>query len=182
MLFFLKGIKMLYKTIYPSPLGKLHIVSDGKSIVGLWMDGQKYFESTIKEELIYNENLTIFNQAYSWLDRYFKGLKPNPDELPLAPQGSEFRKEVWGILLTIPYGKTMAYGEIAKIIAKKRHIKNMSAQAVGGAVGHNPISIIIPCHRVIGANGELTGYAGGIDKKIQLLQLEGKVVEDGMVY
>ena len=142
------------------------IVSDGEAICGLWFYGQKYFKSTIDESMVEKPDLTIFKKATKWLDDYFNGLNPEID-FKLNPQGSEFRKNVWKILTEIPYGKTVTYGEIASLLSP-----TMSAQAVGGAVGHNPISILIPCHRVLGANGKLTGYAGGIERKIKLLELE----------
>ena len=157
---------MYYSTDYSSPLGKMLIVSDGEAICGLWFYGQKYFKSTIDESMVEKPDLTIFKKATNWLDDYFNGLNPEID-FKLNPQGSEFRKNVWKILTEIPYGKTMTYGEIASLLSP-----TMSAQAVGGAVGHNPISILIPCHRVLGANGKLTGYAGGIERKIKLLELE----------
>ncbi len=157
---------MFYKTTYNSPLGIITLCSDGSNLVGVWFDGQKYFASTIKEMTEKND-LTIFSNVKNWLDRYFTGQNPKISELPLAPIGNEFRQAVWKLLCEIPYGETTTYGEIAKRLGKP-----MSAQAVGGAVGHNPISIIIPCHRVIGKNGSITGYAGGIDKKIKLLELE----------
>lgn len=119
----------------------------------------------------------MLNETKKWLDRYFRGEMPQIDELSLAPSGNEFRKEVWKILCEIPYGEVTTYGEISRKIAKNRGIDKMSAQAIGGAVGHNPISIIIPCHRVVGADGSLTGYAGGIQKKIKLLKLEGADME-----
>jgi methylated-DNA-[protein]-cysteine S-methyltransferase len=152
------------------------LASDGDSIVGLWIEGQKYFGGVLKNEIIeavQKDNLSVFAIARDWLDRYFVGEKPATSELPLAPIGSNFRKEVWNILRNIPYGECITYGNIARTIAAKTGQKTMSAQAVGGAVGHNPISIMIPCHRVVGANGSLTGYAGGIDKKIKLLEHEG---------
>ena len=164
---------MLYKTAYSSPLGSITLASDSTALLGLWFDGQKYFAGSIKEEMYINDELPVFKQTKDWLDRYFAGEMPAVSELPLAPIGSEFRQDVWKILIEIPYGKTITYGDIAKQIATKRELKTMSAQAVGGAVGHNPISIIIPCHRVVGSNGSLTGYAGGIDKKIALLKHEG---------
>ena len=120
-----------------------------------------------------NDNLNIFAITKDWLNRYFEGKKPQSSELPLAPIGGEFRQTVWKMLTEIPYGKVITYGELAQKIAKQRGIERMSAQAVGGAVGHNPISIIIPCHRVVGANGNLTGFSGGIEMKLQLLQHEG---------
>ena len=165
--------KEIYITYYNSILGKLTIASDGENIIGLWIEGQKYFEDTIKNEnIIKKDNLEIFVKTKDWLDRYFRGKRPDIKELKLSPKGSEFRKNVWKILCKIPYGQTITYGKIAKEIATLMNKKSMSAQAVGNAVGHNPISIIIPCHRVVGINGSLTGYAGGIDKKINLLSIE----------
>lgn len=163
---------MYYKTYYDSPLGKILLVSDEQNLTGLWIDGQKYYLDSFSQELKQKNEIEILEKAKNWLDRYFKGEKPSINELQLAPIGNEFRQTVWKILCEIPYGKTMTYGEIAKKMAQIMNKKSMSAQAVGNAVGHNPISIIIPCHRVIGANGNLTGYAGGIEKKIQLLKLE----------
>lgn len=163
---------MIYKSIYHSPVGKITLASDGKNLVGAWFEGQKYFANSVKETMYLNDKLDIFEKAKIWLDEYFAGKQPNIQDLPLAPSGSTFRQAVWKILCEIPYGQTMTYGEIAQKIAKEKGISGMSAQAVGGAVGHNPISIIIPCHRVIGANGNLTGYAGGIDLKVKLLELE----------
>ncbi len=162
-----------FQTKYRSPLGNISIASDGENIVGLWLEGQKYFQNTIRGEMILREDLPIFDVAREWLNRYFEGERMKITGLPLAPVGSEFQQKVWKILCEIPYGEMTTYGEIARRIAKERKIARMSAQAVGGAVGHNPISIMIPCHRVIGANGNLTGYGGGIDKKIKLLELEG---------
>ena len=163
---------MVYKTYYDSPVGKLFIASDGENIIGLCIEGQKYYLDKIEKEGIAKDNLEIFDKTRNWLDRYFKQEKPEISELLLEPIGNKFRQEVWKILCKIPYGETITYGEIAKEIAKKMHKKTMSAQAIGNAVGHNPISIIIPCHRVVGSNGNLTGYAGGIDKKIKLLTIE----------
>lgn len=165
---------MLYVMDYVAPIGNLKIVSDEKSIIGLWIQGQKYFQSTIINEEISIETVLILEQAKQWLNRYFAGEKPLPKELSLKPKGSDFRNLVWEILCKIPYGEVTTYGEIAKEVAQKMHKEKMSAQAVGGAVGHNPISIIIPCHRVIGTNGNLTGYAGGIELKKKLLDFEKK--------
>lgn len=164
---------MLYTTGYSSPIGPLTLASDGKGINGLWMQGQKYYAATMKGEVEENGDLPIFAKAKNWLDAYFSGQKPDIAELPLSPSGSEFRKSVWKLLCEIPYGQCTTYGKIAQKLAASMNKKSMSSQAVGGAVGHNPISIIIPCHRVIGSNGSLTGYAGGISKKIKLLELEG---------
>lgn len=165
---------MYFKTNYDSILGRLTLAADeDENLVGLWIEGQKYFLSSFSDEVVENNSLEIFNKTKLWLDRYFNGEKPEISELSLAPRGSDFRQEVWKILCEIPYGKVITYGEIANRIAEKKGIAKMSARAIGGAVGHNPISIIIPCHRVIGASGNLTGYAGGLDIKIQLLRHEG---------
>ncbi len=164
---------MLYSTRYPSPLGSLFLASDGDSLIGLWLEGQKYFADAVAEEATEKSDLPVLAAAKRWLDAYFSGRKPSVSDLPLAPRGGEFRKAVWDILCRIPYGGLMTYGEIAERIAIQTNKASMSSQAVGGAVGHNPISIIIPCHRVVGANGSLTGYAGGIDRKIRLLKHEG---------
>ncbi len=163
---------MFYYTNYKSPVGNLTIASDEESIVGLWIENQKYFKETIHSKLIRKDDLPILNQAREWLDRYFKKQNPSYKDLNLNPEGNSFRKIVWNHLLEIPYGKTTTYGEIAKKVAKELGKEKMSAQAIGGAVGHNPISIIIPCHRVVGKNGDLTGYAGGIETKKKLLELE----------
>ena len=164
---------MFYSTHYESPLGRITLASDGNNIVGVWNDGQKYFAATIRESMLEKSDLPVFAETKKWLDLYFSGKKPAISELPLAPGGNEFRRAVWAVLCEVPYGKCVTYGEIARKIAVGMGKKNMSGQAVGGAVGHNPISIIIPCHRVVGANGSLTGYAGGIAKKVKLLEHEG---------
>lgn len=166
-----KDQDMDYIHHYDSPLGGITLASDGNMLTGLWFDGQKYFGDTLNP--IHEEKpLPIFGQTEHWLDIYFSGKKP--DFTPaLSINTTPFRKNVWEFLLAIPYGQTMTYGEIARQAARKMGLPHMSAQAVGGAVGHNSISLIIPCHRVVGSSGSLTGYAGGIDKKIKLLQLEG---------
>ena len=156
---------MYYSTDYSSPIGEMLIVSDGEAVVGLWFYGQKHFRANI-EKTIQKDDLPIFEEVSRFLDDYFRGVNPMIN-FSLRPIGSEFRMKVWKILAEIPYGETMTYGEIASRISPE-----MSAQAVGGAVGHNPISILIPCHRVLGANGKLTGYAAGLDKKIELLKIE----------
>ncbi len=162
---------MQYITHYQSPLGGITISSDGSTLTGLWFDGQKYFASTLGAD--YEEkDLPIFTETKRWLDIYFSGREPDFTP-PLSLNGSPFRIAVWQILQNIPYGQTITYGDIARQLAAQQGKTKMSAQAVGGAVGHNPISIIVPCHRVVGAGGSLTGYAGGIDKKVQLLELEG---------
>lgn len=164
---------MYYKTVCPTPVGTATLASDGHSLVGLWLEGQTYFGGTIADKMARQDDIPVFDAAKKWLERYFAGEKPLVSELPLAPIGNEFRQDVWDVLCQIPYGEVVTYGDIAKKTAEKRNRLRMSAQAVGGAVAHNPISIIIPCHRVIGSNGNLTGYAGGIDVKIKLLASEG---------
>lgn len=160
-----------YTHIYNSPLGKITLASDGKNLVGLWFEKNRFFCECLSKETEANDELPVFEQASRWLDIYFSGRQP--DFLPpLLVCGSDFRKRVCQIMLEIPFGKTVTYADIARKIASERGIKTMSAQAVGGAVGHNPISIIIPCHRVVGTNGSLTGYGGGIGRKVKLLELE----------
>ena len=161
---------MTYIATYHSPLGAITLASDGEALTGLWFDGQKYFGSTLPLEAE-TGSTPAFAQTKQWLDSYFGGKKPDFTP-PLRWAATPFRKAVWDILLTIPYGRTMTYGQIAAQLAAQTG-KPQSAQAVGGAVGHNPISLIVPCHRVVGADGSLTGYAGGIDRKVKLLTLEG---------
>lgn len=161
---------MTYIYQYHSPLGGITISSNGSELTGLWFDGQKYFGATLPK--VYEQkSLPVFAETAKWLDIYFSGKAPDFTP-PLKMETTCFRQAVWEILLTIPFGQTMTYGEIAKQIAGQMGIASMSAQAVGGAVGHNPISLIIPCHRVVGTNGSLTGYAGGIEKKLYLLTME----------
>lgn len=164
------GGNMVYTCKYKSLIGDILLAADEIGLTGLWFEGQKYFANTLPKDHIQQET-EILTEAKKWLDVYFSGEEPNFTPL-LHPNGSTFRKAVWQILLEIPYGQTITYGEIARRIAVMKKTSHMSAQAVGGAVGHNEISIIIPCHRVVGTNGSLTGYAGGIDKKISLLKLE----------
>jgi methylated-DNA-[protein]-cysteine S-methyltransferase len=164
---------MYYSTTTQSPFGALTLACEGEKLVGLWMEGQKYYGGGIHEKMSKRSDTPVFRAAKEWLDRYFAGEKPGGFEWPLAPVGGEFRQIVWGILSEIPYGEVITYGDIAKRAAAKMNRVSISSQAVGGAVGHNPISILIPCHRVVGANGNLTGYAAGIDKKMKLLELEG---------
>ena len=162
---------MVYTCHYESQLGGILLAADEIGLTGLWFDGQKYFARELPAERTEKE-MPILTETKRWLDIYFTGTEP--DFLPpLHPIGSNFRQEVWKLLLQIPYGKTVTYGELARQLAEKRGLPRMSAQAVGGAVGHNQISVLIPCHRVVGANGSLTGYAGGIQKKVKLLELEG---------
>lgn len=155
---------MIYTTTYASPVGDIVLGSDGDALVGLWIAGQKHFLGKYKETEK-NDSLAIFQETKLWLRAYFKGKHP-PITMPLQPAGTEFQKRVWKELTQIPYGKTVTYGDIAKKLGTK------GSQAVGGAVGRNPISIIIPCHRVIGKDNTLTGYDGGIEKKRMLLKLE----------
>nr|WP_295161214.1 methylated-DNA--[protein]-cysteine S-methyltransferase [uncultured Methanobrevibacter sp.] len=161
---------MYFSTDYDSPLGKMLIVSDGEAICGVWFYGQKHFPSLEHES---DDSLAIFQEVKKWFDDYFSGKNPKIN-FKLNPRGTDFRIKVWKILSEIEYGETLTYGEIASRISPK-----MSAQAVGGAVGHNPISILIPCHRVLGADGKLTGYAGGIDRKVKLLNLEKISFDEG---
>lgn len=161
---------MKYICDYDSPLGAITLASDGEALTGLWFNGQKYYGAGLEPGALHRE-LPVFIQTRRWLDVYFQGLEP--DFAPaLRPAGSDFRLLVWDILLDIPRGSVLSYGDIAALCAGKMGRSSMSAQAVGGAVGHNPISIIIPCHRVIGSDGSLTGYAGGTEKKLRLLELE----------
>ncbi|MBR1750275.1 MAG: methylated-DNA--[Ruminococcus sp.] len=160
----------MYVGHYISPLGGITLASDGIALTGLWFDGQKYFPHRLLSECRETE-LAVFEQTVEWLDIYFSGKAPDFTP-PLSLQATPFRKAVCEIMLTIPYGQTMTYGEIAAVIAEQRGSAHMYAQAVGGAVGHNPISLIVPCHRVVGSDGSLTGYAGGLDRKAELLKLE----------
>jgi len=161
---------MYYTYIINSPVGRLTAASDGCSLTGLWMEGQKYFCHGLKCSTE-KADLPVFNSVQNWIEAYFAGKQPQVD-FPLAPFGSNFRKAVWKILCEIPYGHLTTYSAIAKQFCAQSGRTAMSAQAIGGAVAHNPISIIIPCHRVVGSDGNLTGYAGGIDTKIALLELE----------
>lgn len=154
----------MYFTDIPSPIGTLRLASDGTALTGLWLKNQKYFAAGLEPEAESTQALPIFQTTILWLDTYFAGKQPLSLP-PLSPRGSEFRQAVWNLLLGIPYGQTSTYGQLAKKL-------NSSPRAIGNAVGHNPISILIPCHRVLGADGGLTGYAGGLEKKRSLLKLE----------
>lgn len=164
---------MYYSAVYDSPIGRLTLCAFENKIAGLWMDGQKYFGASIPEKMIEKSDYPVFDRARAWLDSYFSGQQPKITDLPLSPIGGDFRQGVWQILCEIPYGQVITYGDIAKKMAARLGLETMSGQAVGGAVGHNPISIIIPCHRVVGTNGSLTGFAGGVQTKIKLLEHEG---------
>lgn len=154
-------------------LGNITMSSDGTALTGLWFDGQKYFGAGLTGESV-QKKLPVFEQTEQWLELYFRRIAPDFTP-PLAMNTTPFRKAVWEILLTIPYGQVMTYKEIAARIAEQKGLSHMSSQAVGGAVGHNPISLIIPCHRVIGSDGSLTGYAGGLDRKKRLLDMENVI-------
>lgn len=164
---------MFYFTYRNSPIGQMLLAGNITGLTGLWIENQKYYADALPPNALENSDFPLFVKAEKWLDRYFRGENPAISELPLVPKGGVFRQMVWKILCEIPYGQVLTYGQIAAMIARKTGKAFMSAQAVGGAVGHNPISIIIPCHRVIGTNGSLTGYVGGLDAKIKLLELEG---------
>ena len=163
---------MTFTSSYASPLGPLLLASDGDALTGLWLDGQKYYAAGLAEDASEAPSLPLLRSASDWLDAYFAGDKPDAQALKLAPEGSEFQKLVWKLLRDIPYGETTTYGALAAK-AEACLDRRTSARAVGAAVGRNPISIIIPCHRVLGAGGCLTGYAGGLDKKEWLLRFEG---------
>lgn len=161
---------MTFTQHYDSPLGGILLAADETGLTGLWFEGQKYFGRGLPAKRTEGETPAL-SETRRWLDVYFAGGAPDFTP-PLHPAGTDFRRAVWEILLQIPYGRTMTYGETARCVAEKRGLPSMSAQAVGGAVGHNPISLVIPCHRVVGTNGSLTGYAGGIDRKMKLLEME----------
>ena len=162
---------MIQTAFYDAPYGRYLMAAEDGALTGLWLEGQKHFPSGLPEPS--DGEAEIFARAHRWLDAYFGGRRPDVSALPLAPRGSAFAQSVWQQLLEIPYGQTVTYGQLAKRLAEQRGLVQLSAQAVGGAVGHNPISVIIPCHRVLGAKNQLTGYAGGLDVKIFLLKLEG---------
>ena len=160
----------MFERIIQTPLGEVRLRSDGKSLTGLWFIGQVN-DAKFNSDIEIKDDLPIFGQVETWLESYFSG-EQTPIKIPLQPKGTVFQEEVWKILQEIPYGETMTYGEIAQRIAKEKGVATYSAQAVGQAVGKNPISILIPCHRVLGKNGALTGYAGGVHRKEQLLRIE----------
>lgn len=170
---------MTYLYEYETHLGSITMAGNKTSLTGLWFQNQKYFGATLEKE---HKTclLPVFEHTIEWLNSYFEGKNPSIS-LSLAPSGSPFCQAVWRILSEIPYGEVTTYGTIARRIATEFGIKTMSAQAVGGAVGHNPISILIPCHRVVGSKRKLTGYAGGLDKKTKLLLLEGLQIQNMQV-
>ena len=164
---------MTYFTEYASPIGILTLTATPTALTGLYIQNQKYYPNLTHWHQVSPSDNPILTTAINWLDLYFSNKNPSTTSLPLSPQGTPFRQQVWRHLCRIPYGQTTTYGALAKEIAAENNIPSMSAQAIGNAVGHNPISIIIPCHRVVGADGNLTGYAAGTDIKLKLLALEG---------
>ncbi|MGI6402555.1 MAG: methylated-DNA--[protein]-cysteine S-methyltransferase [Thermoguttaceae bacterium] len=167
---------MRYVARYESPIGPVTLASDGERLVGLWFDGQRYDRAALADEELANLDLPIFAETRRWLDLYFSGAAPDFTP-PLKLEGTTLRREVGALMLAIPYGQTTTYGALAQRVAERRGRGRSSARAVGGAVAHNPISLVVPCHRVIGAKGKLTGYAGGLEKKIWLLQHEGVALD-----
>lgn len=166
--------RMLYAGTFSSPLGELTLVCHAEAVVGLWLERHKYLAATAGCTIVEDRpDAPLLKLGRAWLAAYFSGRRPAVGDLPLAPEGTTFRKLVWKLLCAIPYGECVTYGDLARQAASALHKERMSARAVGGAVGHNPISIIIPCHRVVGVGGNLTGYGGGIARKIRLLELEG---------
>ena len=161
---------MDYICRYSSPLGGITFASDGEALTGLWFDGQKHYAETLSDAHTERE-LPVFEETARWLDLYFSGTEPDFTP-PLAVRATPFREAVWSELMGIPFGKTVTYGELAAAVAKRMGTGRASVRAVGGAVGRNPVSLIIPCHRVVGADGSLTGYAGGLERKAFLLRLE----------
>lgn len=161
----------LYTTTYDSPLGSIGLIADDEAVAALWLPGQQPDKELLAQARRW-DRAPVLVCACEWLNRYFCGQRPTPQEVPLAPRGSEFRQQVWQRLCQIPYGQLVTYGDIAREMTAKTGSR-MSAQAVGGAVGHNPISLIIPCHRVVGTDGSLVGYAGGLPLKRRLLRYEG---------
>lgn len=162
---------MYYSSEYESPIGRLLLVCDADSLVGLWMEGQRYYCASLHDAVVVSGETSVTKQVFAWLDSYFEGRKPVLS-IPMSPIGTDFQRDVWRMLQDIPYGTVTSYGTMAHRLSEKTG-RCVSAQAVGGAVGRNPIAIIVPCHRVLGANGSLTGYAGGLEKKKALLALEG---------
>ena len=157
---------------YDSPLGRILLAADERGLTGLWFEGQKYFARTLPTECEERETPALADAAH-WLDVYFSGHEPDFTP-PLHPAGTPFQRTVWALLGQIPYGETTTYGALAQTLATRVGLASMSAQAVGGAVGHNPVSIIVPCHRVVGADGSLTGYAGALSGKSCFCALKGR--------
>lgn len=169
---------MYHSAQYASPVGVLTLCACEDKLAGLWLEGQKYFGCSISGEMVPDRDTPVLLQAREWLDRYFAGEAPSPAELPLSPMGTPFRQTVWKLLLEIPYGQVITYGQLSWRTAAALGRPSMAAQAVGSAAGHNPISIIIPCHRVLASTGALTGYAAGTDKKQWLLLHEARTAQE----
>ncbi len=164
---------MFFKTSYASPLGKIILLGCNEGLVGVWFENQKYVEKLSSfQNIVETNHYDLFEQTKKWLDDYFLGLNPSPKVLKIKPIGTQFQQAVWTILKEIPYGTVITYKEVATKLAQMNQTSKTAYQAVGSAIGHNPISIIIPCHRVVGSGGSLTGYAGGIERKKKLLELE----------
>ncbi|KXT68897.1 methylated-DNA--[protein]-cysteine S-methyltransferase [Streptococcus cristatus] len=163
----------MYKTYYASPIGRILILTDANALLGLWLENQKYFGAGYDLEQAQEEDTEVSRRIFAWLDAYFKGKNPATDGISLAPQVTEFRSKVLTVLQKIPYGQTATYSDILREL-QAEYGKIGSARAVGGAIGHNPISLLIPCHRIVGSDGRLIGYAGGLDKKDFLLKLEAR--------
>ena len=166
----------MFYTYYDTPIGRLLLAGTETGLSGIWFEGQKYYAASLPNDRVRSDNLPTLKETTDWLDRYFAYERPDPKTLSFDLSGTPFRREVWDLLLDIPYGETTSYGAIADTITKRREDRKTSARAVGGAVGHNPVSIIIPCHRVMGHDGSLTGFAGGVDKKLWLLRHEGVIL------
>lgn len=164
----------MYYCHYNSPVGRLLLACSQNALTGLWIEGQKYFGSTLTENAEENENYPVLIKTKAWLDRYFEGKKPDITELTLSPIGTDFRLKAWKLLCKIPYGEVATYQKIAEQLSETDNKQKVSPRAVGNAVGHNPIMIVIPCHRVVGKNGSLTGYSAGTDIKQKLLKFEIK--------
>lgn len=169
---------MYYAAQYDSPVGTLTLCSHEDRLAGVWLEGQKYFGASISGEMVPDGNVPVLFRTREWLDRYFAGKAPSPAELPLSPAGTPFRQAVWRLLLEIPYGQVITYGQLSRRTAAALGRPSMAAQAVGNAAGHNPISIIIPCHRLVGTDGSLTGYAGGLERKQWLLRHESQTLQN----
>lgn len=167
---------MQYTSTYQSPLGSILLAADETGLTGLWFTGQKYFAASLDPEN-QERKIPVLAKAGHWLDIYFSGRKPE-FQVPLHITGTKFQQKVWKLLCGIPYGETVTYGELARLIAVQDKTGRISAQAVGGAVGRNPVCVIVPCHRVIGSDGSLTGYAGGVERKAALLRMESESREN----
>ena len=172
---------MYYGGWYESPIGRLFLACSCEGLAGVWMEEQRYLRQTMPQGVVEADH-PLLHQASAWLEAYFAGQRPCVEDLPLAPAGGAFRQCVWSLLREIPYGQVTTYGALARAAAHRLGRERMSAQAVGGAVGHNPIAIIVPCHRVIGSDGSLTGYAGGMERKAWLLQHEGANLEERFAF